>query len=153
MASSIAQQILDTLRSRAQAIRIASGYQTDAGARVYHMRPGLVAADLPCVNVWPGTQQAVAISGASERVRWERAINIEAIVPATPDSCGQLGEALAADLQQALLDVDDLRVNGQAITLQPTEVQVVLREDGGLTVGAILSITVNFVTGYGDPYT
>jgi hypothetical protein len=153
MATSIAQQILDTLMARAQTIRIASGYQTDAGARVYQMRPGLVAADLPCVNFWPAPQQAVAISGASERVRWERPISIEAIVSATPDSCGQLGEALAADLQQALLDADDLRVNGQAITLQPTEVQVVLREDGGQTVGAILSITVNFVTGYGDPYT
>jgi hypothetical protein len=153
VARSIAQQIIDTLMARAQAIRLASGYQTDAGARVYHMRPSLAAGDLPCVNFWPGNQQAVAISGASERVRWERPINIEAIVPATPDSCGQLGEALAADLQQALLDVDDLRVNGQAISLQPTEVQVVLREDGGLTVGAILSITVNFVTGYGDPYT
>lgn len=153
MATSIAQQLLDTLMARAQAIRLASGYQTDAGARVYHMRPSLAAGDLPCVNFWPGKQEKISISGASERVRWQRSIFVEAIVPATPDSCGHLGEALAADLQQALLDATDLRINGQAISLEPVDVQVVMRDDGGLTVGAILSITVNFVTGYGDPYT
>ena len=52
-----------------------------------------------------------------------------------------------------LLDASDLRVGGQAIRLTPTEMRAEPRDDGGQTVGAALSMTLQYVTGYGDPYT
>lgn len=153
MARSIAQQILDTLMERAAAIRLVGGYNTDAGARVYQMRQALDAADLPCVVLWPGAAEVAALSGASERMRLTRTITVEGVSAATPETCGELGEQLAADLQQALLDAQDLRVGGQAIKLEPTGWGVEARDDGGRVVGATLTLVVTFVTGYGDPYT
>lgn len=153
MARSIAQQILDTLMERAASIRRVGDYNTDAGARVYHARQTLDASDLPCVVLWPGPKEVAEISGASGRIRWTRTIAVEGVSAATPETCGELGEQLTADLEQALLDPNDLRVGGQAIKLEPTGSDVQVRDDGGRVVGATLTLVVTFVTGYGDPYT
>jgi hypothetical protein len=153
VARSIAQQIIDTLMARAGTIRLVQDYNTDAGARVYHARPALDASDLPCVVIWPGLAEVAQISGASERIRLTRTIVVEGVSAATPQTCGELGEQLVADLQEALLDPTDLRVGGQAIKLEPTQWNSEPRDDGGFVVGAQLTLVVTFVTGYGDPYT
>ena len=153
MADPLSLQLLDTLMARAARILVSGGYQTNAGARVYLQRATLTAADLPCVVFRPSPITVAEVSGASERMRLDRPLTVEAVMQTTLDTCGEDGERLLADLQVALLDASDLRVGGQAIRLTPTEMRAEPRDDGGQTVGAALSMTLQYVTGYGDPYT
>lgn len=98
-----------------------------------------------CGQIYDGTFSRRLIAGDGVTVELFKAHGIVV--------CGEDGERLLADLQVALLDASDLRVGGQAIRLTPTEMRAEPRDDGGQTVGAALSMTLQYVTGYGNPYT
>ncbi len=147
----IARKIVDVLAARAAKIRVASGYNTDAGRTVLIAVPTLDRTQIPAVVIYP-SEAIVDQESSGGRVKWTRLISIDAMAQADPSNPGVIAEDLLGDLQKAILDPDDKRLGGLAMDMTVETLDTAPRDDGGTVAGATMEVAVTYVTGYGDPY-
>lgn len=152
MAKSIAQQIVEALMTRAEAIRTRSGYNSNVGQAVYWARGALDGGDLPCCVAWAEGPELVERFIGGRRARFTRRIVIEALAEAEATTTGVLADELLADLQTAILGPVDETLGGLVASLHYDASEVGPRDDGGTVAGASLTVLAEYFCGYANPY-
>lgn len=130
-------QILEATQARLQAITVAGGYRTDAGADV-RLEPSAEALTAPRVTLY--TASTVRPEGAQPSER-EFTMVIEAAVPVANDNAHAQIVAIAEDIEQAL---DGLALMPGALPLRFQESLFLDRPDGMPAMAAQLMFGTGF---------
>lgn len=143
--------VMQALKARAERIRTANGFATEAGANVYLGREDLFAEDLPvpCITIIEG----VVVSSDDKQPQRalyvvNQPISIVGLTESDPNNPLVAGHQLLADLLRAVFQVRDpaslpLRkdtLDGLVRELQFDSYEVVPRDDGGRVTCAVLTV-------------
>lgn len=144
------RRILEAMKARAQRIRIANGFFTDAGERVKAGRDAVTDADtLPLVRMIVAAEPE--FQGAADRARLRLEIEYEAL--ARFDASHPIGveEDLLGDLKRAVFLAEDRTLNGRALDVKHVGEGTTTRQEGGTVVAARVRAVVEYIETYGEP--
>jgi hypothetical protein len=151
MTTSIGEQIIDALVTRAELILEANDYRTDAGARVHIGRPVELRVELPCVCIIPGELTPLERYITNTAIPWVRDFAVELLVePEDTPHAGAQAEAALADLLTAMLG--DETLGGLAHDVELYRANVEYPPAGAVMAAASIGVRVHYVAQYGDPY-
>lgn len=145
------QLILEVLKARVEGIRIADGYRTNAGARVFlHEAPVFGDAD---------PETAVAIVVQDDEVGWKGSnlgirlpIEVQALARADLAEPWKAAERVLADLKQAI-EQADRRFDGLLKNyLERGTTRTVPREPGTRHVGVGVMYFCDYIEAWGKPH-
>lgn len=146
----IAKQNIDAIKTRLQAILVAGGFNTNAGAQVYVGRRSFDENDtLPAVTVFDNGEQSEEIG--SKRVRNELVVSVEGFAAPSGDSLTATSD-LVGDIKKAVL-LDDVSLGGLAQYLGYRGYSAQPPRDGGTISSVLVNFSVVYDERYGDPYT
>lgn len=146
MTKPIEQQIVEALKARLQAIRVADGFHTDAGLHVYLGREIDEEVDLlPCIVVWPGQPAPGVGAQAPGLVPRTLPLIIEGIVQRDGDDPLVDIIQIARDIKRAIYLLDDRRlVPADCDDLVLGEDGYVIAESGRHVASAEVSISIPY---------
>lgn len=142
--------IIEALANRAAQIRVANGFNTDAGLTLFLGTSPSLGPDDP----------ETAISLLVGRTR--TTVDIESLktitLPVMFDALARedlanpllAAESVIGDLKRAI-ETTDLTLGGLAEHLDPGEVESIPREDGTLSIGLRLEYLVRYTEAWGNP--
>lgn len=143
---SIAERIVEVILCRLRGIRIADGFRTDAGLRVFDSVRSVDQNQLPCIVVFDGAENATNSAGGRSYDNTLQII-VEGRAEANKDATGKILRMLKADIKTAVLvDGDEIGAVSYFGT-EPTS-----RQDGDISESALLTFVVAFKEGRGNPY-
>ncbi len=145
--ASTRQLILAEITDRVETIRVASGFQTDAGAAVYVGEVPELGPDDPDVAI------AIVARDESPRendiVEWP--ILLAAVTKvASPSAASGAIEAILADVKAAIETPGDQTLGGLVKWIARGGRSAIPREAGSLTAGALIPYTVTFIDRWGS---
>jgi hypothetical protein len=163
MADPLNLRAVNALIARLQGITVAGGYNTNAGARVFHGRRNLEKAQLPAIVVFEGDETAVNSPGTSgappdgttDSMLVSLTLVVEGYAVAEPTAEGPALSLLKADIKKAALvyDAPSLAdVDGLIGKLAYSGANPLLRPDGSAVEGVQIQFTARLIEGYGNPY-
>lgn len=152
---SVAHQIIDAIIARLQTIRVADGFNTDAGRQVYWARRHV---DANSIVVWRVDE--TPDDSTQSRMAQLLTLTVEGHVEAEQAETGQQLEYLLADIKKAVLVEGGVGGRGiQASGGESLTNDVLLlsttaaeREDGQTTEAVLVNLEIHFPEKYGDPY-
>lgn len=154
MPQSVAKQILAALDTRLKTILIASGYNTDAGLRVYRGRKSFDWGDpaqFPAISVFDPSD--VCEAKHEERNDIALAVHVEAHGFADAANPTDLAHDLVADIKTALFKPDQT-LGGLVASIEYKGRDIQLpEEDAGSVVSVRVVADIKYPELYGDPYT
>jgi hypothetical protein len=144
------QLILEALKARAEKIRIADGYQTDAGLTVHLHEAPAFGEDDP--------ETAIAMVVADDELKWHGnkafivlPIEFQALAVASPDVPWGALEAILADIKMAI-ELPDRTVDGLAAAyMERGTTRTLGREPGVESVGVGVQYLVPYREAWGNP--
>lgn len=146
------KSILEVLVGRLEAIRTSSGFDTDAGAKVYFGEvPALGESDPDqAIALVPGVEEPQwQVDGHAMRVRLP--VHVAAIAKADLAEPHAAIESLIGDIKRAI-ELEDRTLGGLiSFPMERGVVQAMPRESGSTTVGATLTYLVAWKEGWGNP--
>jgi hypothetical protein len=142
--------ILEAIKTRLEAIRVAAGFETDAGEAVYLNEAPAMGPDDPAV--------AIAILVGDDQTTWQGLcallrlpIEIQAIAKADLDSPWLAVEDVLGDIKQAV-ELDDRTLGGLlAPYLERGATATLKREPGSEYVGATIVYFAPYKERFGHP--
>jgi hypothetical protein len=148
--SSKRQTALETVFTRLQAIKRASGYQTDAGLATYFGESPQLGPDDPdeAVAMVVG-EDAVGYQGPKVVTRVP--IQIQAIAKADLEQPWATIEAVIADVKKAVELADSVPGGNGALKIERGSTRPLDREPGSTTVGASITYTAQIHEAWGAP--
>lgn len=135
-----ALDILTAIQARLAQIRVAGGYATDIGARVYLGRAHFDDAEVPLAAL---LEIESKVSGSSRDQQIDADIVVEAHDVCDPDAPLVKGHALVADICRAVL-LEDRTLSGLAIGLTLSGWRILPPEAGGKRVAAQVRFTCRY---------
>jgi hypothetical protein len=139
---SIRQKIIDELKRRLAAIKIADGYETDLGLGPISWWPiAYQAEELPALGIHDVIDNQVQEYAQQKRIMHELACQVRIYLPRDADPAVVL--QMLADVQAALITDPttgqrDATLGGLAVDMQPTEAGfVVAKETYQIDAGAV----------------
>lgn len=153
MPTSRRQSIIDAIKGRLQAIRIAGGYETDLGLQVHVWRDTATSPFTP-EELTPGALNLRDPKRQTEQQLVDHhhhtlTINIELAVAGGTEA--QTVRKMLADLDKAI--GVDRKWGGLAFDTDPGDDQILVAQNGATITGASYHFTVLFRTRSFDPYT
>jgi hypothetical protein len=143
-------EILEIVKTRLQAIRLGSGYATDAGATVFMGEAPSLGPDDPTTAI------AIVIGDDEPRYQGEQILirlplTIAALAQANLDDPWGSIEAILGDIKQAM-EVKDRRM-GRALKSPLTRgsTRTLAREPGSTTVGIGITYLIDYAECWGTP--
>lgn len=144
--SEIAQALYDRMAN----IRVANGYETDIGAKVFRGRRKIEDDSVPCGVLIEGNDSVKSRPGKVPMVELDQGYVLGGYVPCDPDHPNDAAHALIRDLKKAVFgDGGDL--GKQAIKVSYTGRDIGPRPDGVAIVMAIIEINVNYIEDLTNP--
>jgi hypothetical protein len=151
MATSKRQRILETLRARLQAIKIASGFQTDLGDHVYLGVLPRLGPDDERHALAIGVGDELVSDRQMEKVVYSLPVEIHIVTLADTVEPWLLVEAGIADVKAAI-ELADRRLDNLAMNhIQRAPTRTREQESGSLVIGAIVPYLVPLTELWGHP--
>jgi hypothetical protein len=146
------QVFIAALEARLQAIRVANGYQTDAGEQVFINEAPAFGEDDP--------DAAIAIVIGDDAPGWampgkarqtQLPIEVQALVRVTLEGAWLVVEAVIGDIKRAVETADATFGDALDCPLEWGPVKALPREPGSVDVGAGVNYLAKFKEGWGHP--
>lgn len=148
--TTLAQQNIEAIKSRLQAILISGGFNTDAGGQVFVGRRSFDENDtLPALAVFDNGEESQELT--SMRVRNELVISVEGFVAAGGDALTATSN-LVGDIKSSVL-LADISLGGLSQYLGYRGYQVQPPRDGSGIGSVLVNFSIVYDEGYGAPYT
>lgn len=156
MSDPIAQQILEAVATRLEAITTANGYNTNAGADVELGRMRYNGNELnsnPVLCVYDVEDSPIeGTEFTEETLMLNLSIAVDAFAKrASGDTIHETAHKITADVKKAVLQVDDKRLNGLSLGLYYQGRQIEYPEEGGNIIAIGFRFLVPYKEKYGDP--
>lgn len=167
MADTIRELIIQEFTTRAALLRNTASppaYVTDMGDNVLRARVRVDPSELPCIVIWPMSEEAENAHGMS---RHRMTIRVDGIMAFGSDSPSVVGERMLGDLISCFTSPkwDRRRIatspESPVTYEEPYAESVVYQgggveefpEEGSVSVGVQIRLLVTYWTAIGDPYT
>jgi hypothetical protein len=142
--------ILRAIGTRLETIRVASGFATDAGLRVFHGPVRFGPDDPPiAIAVVPGGTTTTSDPRAVKKTV-HLPVDIHAMARDDLDHPLLVVESVIADIKTAL-EVEDRSLGGLAKDFRAGEVLPLPRAEGSTTIGSRVEYLVLYIELWGDP--
>lgn len=148
--ASTRQTFLETIRTRLQAIRVTSGYLTDAGETVFLGETPNLGPDDPdtALAIVPG--DAVVTKTQGKKRYMLLPVEIQVVTKVDRDEPWIAVEQALADVQTAI-EQDDVLIHGYEQSLSYASERVLPREEGMTTTGAGITYALTWCQAWGAP--
>jgi len=153
---SLSERVIDDVLGRLCDIKKANGYRTDAGLYVFDSQHTISADTTPAVQAFEGSENAADANGSSLSMAVSLQIVCVGHAKANTQQTGKALRALKADIKKAVLrdrGAVGKREDGKpigALTYVGSETQP--RQPGDETESVVVTFSITFKEGYGDPY-
>lgn len=149
------ERLIEAVIARLRNVRSASGYRSDAGARVFDSRINVEEANGGVLVVWETNESIGAAPATSDQYVFDAVLGfaVDAFYPCDREDTGKALRAIKADVKRCLMQ--DLRTWLAPVlkfgVLSYQGAQLFPRIEGSTVEGVTLNFTVTYREVYGDP--
>lgn len=152
MADTIREQIIQAFITRAAAILVSGGYQTDIGENVERAISEISPSECPALVVWPATETNERKYG---RDNLTTSIRLEGFVVHGSENSSAVSEKILGDLRKCFTD-PSIKTTAYGTLIEDisyasggTETYA---KPGELVTGCGITVSIRYSTLTGDPY-
>lgn len=148
--SSKASELAALVAARVATVRVANGFNTDVGLRVFRGRMSLNVKDLPCIILAEDADTVLEVKGT--KVRLSQRYIIEGHDTCDPEHPNDKAHLILKDIKRAIFG-GDLSFGG---SLRPNDLEyagrsIAAREDGTSICAASIEINLSYVEDLSNP--
>lgn len=143
--SSIRQQLVDKLATRLAEIRIANGYATDIGLKVYPWRKAPMDA-ASCPGIIYADTEADTTADDATIGRWEHRLKVDVGVFVKGATAASVARSALADVVKAVYRTNGEYWDGIASYTELTTHEINLAQEGEVLCACQASFTITYTT-------